>query len=80
MIGTRWGSLPEIISPDVGGLGDDLEQLVEVAGRIQEIDPAACRARAERYFSHLVMAEEYVRFYRHFIESGQLPEGKAIGP
>jgi glycosyltransferase involved in cell wall biosynthesis len=79
VIGTRWGSLPEIISPDVGGLGDDLEQLVEVAGRIQEIDPAACRTRAERYFSHLVMAEEYVRFYRHFIESGQLPEGKAIG-
>jgi len=39
-------------------------------------DPAACRARAERYFSHVVMAEEYVRFYRHYLATGVLPEGQ----
>lgn len=76
VIGTHRGSLPEIISPDVGGLGDDLDQLVAIAERIHEIDPAACRARAEKYFSHLVMAEEYVRFYQHFIRTGSLPAGR----
>jgi glycosyltransferase involved in cell wall biosynthesis len=76
VIGTRRGSLPEIVSPEVGGLGDDLDQLVAVAERIHEIDPAACRARAERHFSHRVMAEEYARFYRHFVETGALPEGR----
>lgn len=80
VIGTRRGSLPEIVTPDVGGLGDDLDQLVEIAGRIHEIDPATCRARAEQYFSHLVMAEEYLRFYRHVLESGQLPAGRPAGP
>jgi glycosyltransferase involved in cell wall biosynthesis len=76
VIGTRRGSLPEVISSEVGGLGDDLDQLVAIAERIHEIDPAACRARAEQYFSHRVMAEEYVRFYQHFLKTGELPEGR----
>jgi glycosyltransferase involved in cell wall biosynthesis len=78
VIGTRRGSLPEIVSPEVGGLGDDLDQLVAVAERIHEIDPAACRARAEKFFSHLVMAEEYVRFYQAFLKTGELPEGRRV--
>ncbi len=76
VIGTRRGSLPEIISSDVGGLGDDLDELAAIAERIQEVDPAACRARAEKYFSHLVMAEEYVRYYRHFLDTASLPPGR----
>ena len=76
VIGTRRGSLPEIISPEVGGLGDTLDELVDIANRIHEIDPAACRARAEKYFSHRVMAEEYVRFYSHFLATGELPAGR----
>jgi hypothetical protein len=40
-------------------------------------EPAACRARAERYFSHLRMAGEYLRFYRAFLDQGRLPAGVA---
>jgi glycosyltransferase involved in cell wall biosynthesis len=76
VIGTNRGSLPEIISPEVGGLGDNLDQLVEVANRIHQIDPQACRDRAEKYFSHRVMAEEYVRFYQYFLKTGELPPGR----
>ena len=76
IIGTHRGSLPEIVSPDVGGLGDSLDELVAIAERIHQMDPAACRARAERHFSHLVMAEEYLRFYQHFIATGELPAGR----
>lgn len=76
IIGTNRGSLPEIISPEVGGRGDTLEELVAIAGEIDRRDPEACRAHALRYFTHLVMAEEYVRYYRAFLADGVLPEGK----
>ena len=66
VIGTRRGSLPEIVTADVGVLGDTLEELVEGASRVKEIDPAACRARVERLFTHRVMAERYIDIYREF--------------
>ncbi|MEO8199165.1 MAG: glycosyltransferase [Gemmatimonadota bacterium] len=77
VIGTHWGSLPEIISPEVGGLGDTIEELVEIARTIdQQRNPDACRARAMEYFTHIKMAEEYVRFYRHFLSTGEVPAGR----
>jgi glycosyltransferase involved in cell wall biosynthesis len=79
VIGTHYGSLPEIVRPSVGGLGDSLEELVEVARNVGQVDPAACRARAERYFSHRTMAEGYVRVARHYLNSGALPPGVEAG-
>lgn len=79
VIGTRYGSLPEIIRPSVGGLGDSLEELVEVARNVGQVDPAACRARVERYFSHRTMAEGYVRVARHYLDSGAMPPGVEAG-
>jgi hypothetical protein len=79
VIGTRFGSLPEIIRPSVGGLGDTLEELVEVAREIGRVDPSACRARVERYFSHRTMAEGYLRAGRHYVDSGALPPGVEAG-
>ena len=75
VLGTRRGALPEVLSPAVAEFGDSVEQLVARLPAMARKDPAACRARAERYFSHLVMAAEYVRFYRHYLEAGGLPEG-----
>jgi glycosyltransferase involved in cell wall biosynthesis len=79
IIGSPRGSLPELISPDTGGLGETLEELVALRGRLGEWDPHACRARAERSFTHLVMAEEYLRMYRGLLASGALPAGRATG-
>jgi glycosyltransferase involved in cell wall biosynthesis len=76
VIGSPRGSLPELISPDTGGLGTTLEELVAVRGRLGDWDPRACRARADRRFSHLVMANEYVRMYRSVLETGALPPGR----
>jgi len=77
IIGSPRGSLPELISPDTGGLGTTLEELVALRGRLSDWDPRACRARAERSFSHLVMAEEYLRMYRSVLETGTLAAGRA---
>jgi glycosyltransferase involved in cell wall biosynthesis len=77
VLGTHWGALPEVVSPEVGSLHDTLEDLVAAVETIHTHDPAACRAHAVRYFSHVVMAEEYLRMYRQLLETGTLPPGRA---
>jgi len=76
VLGTHRGALSEIITPDVGALRDSLDELIEASRAIQTRSPDACRAHATRYFTHVVMAEEYVRVYRHLITSGVLPPGR----
>jgi glycosyltransferase involved in cell wall biosynthesis len=76
VLGTRRGALPEVVTDEVGALGDTLEELIGLRSTIERRDPGACRARAERWFSHTGMAEEYVRMYRHYSASGNLPEGR----
>lgn len=80
VLGTRRGSLPEIVSPDVGALGDTLDHLVELRARLDAIEPEACRARVERHFTHHVMAEGYLRMLRAYQATGALPEGELLGP
>jgi glycosyltransferase involved in cell wall biosynthesis len=79
VLGTRRGSLPEVISPEVGALGDTVEELVALRPALDRIDPAACRARVERWFTHHVMAEGYLRVFRHYLATGMLPQGERVG-
>jgi glycosyltransferase involved in cell wall biosynthesis len=70
VLGTRRGALPEIISATTGALGDTLEDLVALRPAIDRINPEACRARVVEKFSHLTMAEGYLRLYRRVIATG----------
>jgi len=76
VLGTRRGALPEVIAPSVGALCDTLDEMITAAETIGTRDAGACRAHAERYFSHVVMAEEYVRMYRAMLDTGTLPPGR----
>jgi len=76
VLGTRRGALPEIVSPEVGALGDTLDELVRLRSSIEHCDPEACRSRAERWFSHTRMAQEYVRMYQHYLATTVLPPGR----
>lgn len=76
VLGTPRGSLPELVSPDAGGLGETEDELVALRQRLDQWTPAAARARAERYFSHLRMAGDYVRMYEHLLSHGSLPPGR----
>ena len=78
MLGTRRGALPEVVSAEVGALGDSVEELAALRPTLDRIDPAACRARVERHFTHRVMAAEYLRMYRGLLGTGGLPEGRVI--
>jgi glycosyltransferase involved in cell wall biosynthesis len=75
VLGTRRGALPEVVTEEVGVLGDTLDDLVRLRTEVKQCDPRACRSRAERWFSHTRMAEEYVRLYRHYLATNQLPAG-----
>ena len=76
VLGTRRGALPEVITPDVGRLGTTLDQLIALVPECERIDPAACRARFERYFTHRQMAAEYERVLQEFVTTGKLPAGR----
>jgi glycosyltransferase involved in cell wall biosynthesis len=75
VLSTRRGALPEVLTEEVGALCDTLEQMIAAARTIETRSPAACRAHAERYFTHTAMAESYLRLYRHLRETGTLPPG-----
>lgn len=76
VLGTRRGSLPEILTPEVGALCETLEEMIEASRTIGSRSADACRAHAERYFSHHAMADAYVEVYRHLAHTGRLPEGQ----
>lgn len=76
VIGTPRGSLPELVTPDAGGLGDNLDDLVVLRKRLEQWNSAAVRDRAERYFSHVRMARDYVRMYEYLLDHGVLPTGR----
>jgi glycosyltransferase involved in cell wall biosynthesis len=79
VLGTTRGALPEIVAPEVGALGETLDQLVELRSTLASISSEACRSRAERWFNHRTMAEEYIRMYRHYLGNGSLPPGQPTG-
>jgi glycosyltransferase involved in cell wall biosynthesis len=76
VLGTRRGATPEILTPEVGALCDTLEEMIEASRSIATRSPDACRAHAERHFSHLVMAGAYVEAYRRVIATGAPPDGR----
>ena len=76
VLGTKRGALPEILTPDVGATCATLEEMIKAAETIGTRSPEACRARAERHFTHVKMAESYVRMYEVMMKSGTLPAGQ----
>jgi glycosyltransferase involved in cell wall biosynthesis len=72
VVGTRRGALPEIVTPAVGVLRDTLDELIAAGDTVTTLDPRACRERAERYFTHIKMAESYVRTYEAVVKHGAI--------
>ena len=78
VIATPRGAMPELIDHGVGGLGTSLAELLELRGRLAQFDSHACRRHAERYFTHIRMAYDYVRMYEGLVRDGRLPEGRPL--
>jgi len=72
IVGTRCGYLPELVKDqETGFLVDSVEEAVAAVGRLDEIDPRACRANVSAKFSAPIMAAGYERVYQKLVGRGQ---------
>ncbi len=63
------GAASEIVQNGVTGfLVNSVDEMVSAVGRLDEIDPGACRQHMERYFDAHVMADGYLRVYESVLE------------
>jgi glycosyltransferase involved in cell wall biosynthesis len=70
VIGFRRGAVPEVVEDGVTGfVTDDLSGLVAAVARLDQIDRAFCRDRAERYFSQDALVEGYLAIYRDLLSA-----------
>lgn len=68
VVAMKRGAMPEIIQHGKNGwLATTKEEFYEYANRVDEIDPADCRASVEEHFSASTMAANYVDRYREVI-------------
>ena len=77
VVGYRRGCLPDLVEPGTGLLAepDNEPELTSLLRRIDEMDPALCRAVAERRFSPTVMAAAYLQLYdKCLLDRGQRRE------
>jgi len=64
VIALRRGAVPELIEDGVTGfICDDVDEMADAVGRINQIDPEACRRGAERFAAER-MCRGYVDVYR----------------
>ncbi len=76
---TRWGAAPEVVEHGkTGFVADAPDELPALLERIGEIDPAVCRAEAERRFSPRAMALGYLEVYRRVLDQGRKTAGPAM--
>ena len=68
VVTTNWGAAPELVEDGVTGFRRDGEDdLVEMIGRVDTLDPAACRRRVEDRFSGEAMVEGYEKIFRQVV-------------
>jgi glycosyltransferase involved in cell wall biosynthesis len=67
VICSNHGACPEIVSAEVGFVCATPGDYIEAVGRIGEISPAACRARAMSEYHYMRMTRDYVREYEREI-------------
>jgi glycosyltransferase involved in cell wall biosynthesis len=69
VVALRRGSVPEVIEDGVTGfICDDVDEMADAVGRIDQIDPEACRRGAERFTAER-MCRGYVEVYRSLLGS-----------
>jgi glycosyltransferase involved in cell wall biosynthesis len=75
VLGTPYGSLPEIVTPDVGVLSADGQKLVEALRGPWPFTARKCRERVlSGGLTHLAMAEAYVGYYERLMRTGSIAE------
>jgi glycosyltransferase involved in cell wall biosynthesis len=70
VIGSPYGSLPELITSDVGFIAKDFYELQEIVSRNKNIfDADKIRAYVEANFSHVIMTKNYLKYYQMVLKA-----------
>lgn len=73
VFGTPYGSLPEIITPEVGLFSANSQDWIRALNE-KKFDPEVCRKRVLEKFTHLEMAKNYVALYEEILKNGTLKQ------
>jgi glycosyltransferase involved in cell wall biosynthesis len=79
VFGTPYGSLPEIITPEVGAVSAEASTLLDLLVN-RTYAPEACRGRVLEGFDHLTMADSYLKLYERVQKTGSLSSSPADAP
>lgn len=81
VVGTPYGMLPEVVTPEVGVLDSRAEVLADAARNPDRFKPELCRQRlVEGGFTHLDMARKYLACYERVLATGRLGEADEPAP
>jgi glycosyltransferase involved in cell wall biosynthesis len=72
VFGTPYGSLPEIVTPDVGFLSSDAEELAEAIRGAARFDARRCHAHAVALYGSRTMTDGYVTAYERVLSGEPL--------
>jgi glycosyltransferase involved in cell wall biosynthesis len=81
VVGTPYGCLSEIVTPDVGVLSIKADELAEAVKNPQRFNPRMCRERVlHGGLTHLDMARKYLDCYERILTHGSLGEPDEPAP
>ena len=72
VLGTPYGSLPEIVTRETGVLSTSESELSVAAKNPTLFDPTRCRSHVLNGFTHLDMAKKYLGYYDRAIQTGRI--------
>lgn len=67
VLGTKFGSLPEIVKEEVGFLANSEDELIAEFERIDSFDSKICHEYARDEFNSRKMAENYIKLYERIL-------------
>lgn len=72
VIGSHCGSLPELITPEVGIRTQSKSEMIDILKNIQQFDRKTCHEYARDNFNHLVMSQKYLQYYEMVLNGQDL--------
>lgn len=72
VFGTPFGSLPEIVTAELGFLSNNIDELADSIRHARRFDPQICREAAADRFGSRIMARRYLALYEKVLNGANL--------
>lgn len=72
VIGSKCGSLPEIINEDVGVSTDSKSIMIDALKNIRQFSRERCHEYARDTFNHILMSQKYLKYYEEVLNGHML--------